>query len=56
MPRITILSTLYVVSAADSEVLRTLDLSWNHIRRKGAVAIAAGLKVMTTWKDNAQLG
>ena len=49
--RITsLLSTLYVVCVADSEVLRTLDLSWNHIRRKGAVAIAAGLKVMTTWK------
>ena len=38
--------------AADSEVLRTLDLSWNHIRRKGAVAIAAGLKVMAAWKEN----
>ena len=38
--------------AADSEVLRTLDLSWNHIRRKGAVAIAAGLKVMAAWNEN----
>lgn len=30
---------------ADSEVLKYLDLSWNHIREKGAVTIAAGLKV-----------
>ena len=26
-------------------MLQTLNLSWNHIRRKGAVAIAQGLKV-----------
>ena len=32
-------------STADSEVLQTLDLSWNHIRKKGVVALAAGLKV-----------
>ena len=36
---------------ADSEVLRTLDLSWNHIRGKGAVAIAAGLKVHSKSHD-----
>lgn len=32
---------------AESEVLQTLNLSWNHIRKKGAVALAAGLKVCT---------
>ena len=31
-------------TAAESEVLQNLDLSWNHIRGKGAVAIAEGLK------------
>ena len=30
---------------AECEVLQTLDLSWNHIRRKGSAAIADGLKV-----------
>ena len=30
---------------AESEVLQTLNLSWNHLRKKGAVAIAQGLKV-----------
>lgn len=29
----------------DSETIRTLNLSWNHLRRKGAEAIAEGLKV-----------
>lgn len=32
---------------ADNEALRTLDLSWNHIRKKGAVAVATSLKVCT---------
>lgn len=32
------------VSIAESEVLQHLDLSWNYLRRKGAVAIAQGLK------------
>lgn len=33
------------VITGDSEI-KVLDLSWNHIRRKGAVAIAEGLKVL----------
>ena len=33
---------------ADNEALRMLDLSWNHIRKKGAVAVATSLKVCTT--------
>ena len=31
--------------AGDSETIQTLDLSWNHLRKKGALAIAEGLKV-----------
>ena len=31
--------------SGDSEALHTLDLSWNHLRGKGATALAAGLKV-----------
>lgn len=35
----------YICSTtAESEVLQFLDLSWNHIRGKGATAIAEGLK------------
>jgi Ran GTPase-activating protein (RanGAP) involved in mRNA processing and transport len=30
--------------SGESEALSSLDLSWNHIRGKGAVAIAAGIK------------
>lgn len=30
---------------ASNEGLETLDLSWNHLRMKGAVALSAGLKV-----------
>lgn len=33
------------ISAANNEGLEVLDLSWNHIRMKGAVAFCAGLKV-----------
>ena len=35
------------IQSADNEALRTLDLSWNHIRKKGAVAVATSLKVHT---------
>lgn len=35
-------------ATAESEVLQTLNLSWNHIRKKGAKALAAGLKVSTS--------
>ena len=34
-----------VHALADNEALRVLDLSWNHIRKKGAVAVATSLKV-----------
>lgn len=37
--------TLASVSAANNEGLELLDLSWNHLRMKGAVAFCAGLKV-----------
>lgn len=30
---------------ADSESVQHLDLSWNHLRLKGAVAVADGIKV-----------
>jgi uncharacterized protein YjeT (DUF2065 family) len=30
---------------SDNASIKELDLSWNHLRRKGAVAIAAGVKV-----------
>ena len=30
---------------ADNEALRTLDLSWNQVRKKGAVAVATSLKI-----------
>ena len=36
--------TSKLILLAKSEVLQTLDLSWNYLRRKGAVAIAQGLK------------
>ena len=29
-------------------MLQTLNLSWNHIRRKGAVVLANGLKVVNS--------
>ena len=34
--------------SANNEGLETLDLSWNHLRMKGAVAFSAGLKVPST--------
>ena len=43
---------------ADNEALRVLDLSWNHIRKKGAVAVATSLKVCVntyTFPINAQV-
>lgn len=33
------------VHAANNDGLEVLDLSWNHLRMKGAVAFCAGLKV-----------
>lgn len=33
------------IHAANNEGLELLDLSWNHIRMKGAVAFCAGLRV-----------
>ena len=29
----------------DNEAIETLDLSWNHLRGKGAVCLAMGLQV-----------
>ena len=37
-----------LVCAADNTVLELLDLSWNHLRQDGAVAIAKGLMVSLT--------
>ena len=36
-----------VLGPAISEnlTLKELDLSWNHLRRKGAIAVAMGIKV-----------
>lgn len=36
---------LSFISSANNEGLEVLDLSWNHLRMKGAVALCAGLKV-----------
>lgn len=33
------------VHTANNEGLEVLDLSWNHLRMKGAVAFCAGLRV-----------
>lgn len=33
------------ILTANNEGLEVLDLSWNHLRMKGAVAFSAGLKV-----------
>lgn len=35
----------YLPFPANNEGLEVLDLSWNHLRMKGAVAFSAGLKV-----------
>jgi len=35
----------YYYFAAANDILETLDLSWNHLRQKGAIAVARGLKV-----------
>ena len=32
---------------SDNASIKELDLSWNHLRRKGAMAVAAGVKVRT---------
>ena len=40
---------MHTSHAGESEVLHTLNLSWNHIRKKGAQALAAGLKVGTVY-------
>lgn len=37
--------TLPSISTANNEGLEVLDLNWNHLRMKGAVAFCAGLKV-----------
>ena len=44
------------VSEGESEVLQTLNLSWNNIRRKGAVALANGLKVVYSSQHRRQPG
>ena len=45
VPYHTVHLCLTFPSSGDSEALSSLDLSWNHIRGKGAVAIANGIKV-----------
>lgn len=37
----------HILHAANNDGLEVLDLSWNHLRMKGAVAFCAGLKVLT---------
>ena len=39
-------------AVADNSSLRVLDLSWNNIRRKGAVALSQGLKVKSKLSDD----
>ena len=41
-------SSYFATFSAINETLAELDLSWNHIRGKGALAVAIGLKVNTT--------
>ena len=36
---------LFLVQIASNDSLEYLDLSWNHLRRKGAMEVAAGLRV-----------
>ena len=36
---------LFLVISAINETLSELDLSWNHLRGKGALAVAIGVKV-----------
>lgn len=38
-------------SAGDSETIQFLNLSWNNFRRKGAKAIAEGLKVSSCMRE-----
>ena len=35
------------MSAESNDTIEELNLSWNHIRTKGAVAVAEGLKVLS---------
>lgn len=38
------------IHTANNEGMELLDLSWNHIRMKGAVAFCAGLRVGSAWE------
>lgn len=33
------------ITAGNNDILTVLDLSWNHLRHRGGIAIARGLKV-----------
>lgn len=44
--------SLVLPYTANNEGIEALDLSWNHIRMKGAVAFCAGLKVRLSRKLN----
>lgn len=39
-----------LVFSEDNAVLEVLDLSWNHLRQDGAIALANGLCVRTEFK------
>ena len=45
VPNLTL--KFFFITAAANDSIEILDLSWNQIRRRGALAIAAGLKVCT---------
>ena len=36
---------IFILFLAENSSLQELDLSWNHIRMRGAVGLSAGLKV-----------
>ena len=38
-------SLVFVLSSAANDTIDHLDLSWNHLRNKGACAVALSLKV-----------
>lgn len=42
-------------SSANNESLEVLNLSWNHLRMKGAVALSAGLRVRLRWVSSLRI-
>lgn len=45
-----VLATLFLI-LGNNDFLRVLDLSWNHLRMRGAMAIGSALQVKTKTKN-----